>query len=360
MTKTELKHLRSELEKIDERIISLFEERAKISVAIGKLKQEHGLNIYDPAQEAKVYAYLEKKNKGLLPTRALKAIFREIISISRELQSPITVAHLGPEASFAHMAALSHFGTSARFFPQANVFRVFDEIERGKVQWGVVPVENSLEGSVNLTLDRLILTPLKIRAEIFLKISHCLLSSGDKLEAISKIYSHPQAFAQCQSWLRANLPAGSLIETESTASAAHAVLGDKHSAAIGSRLAATAYGLNVLSEGIEDNPSNTTRFLVIGKGENTTTGKDKMSMLFATPHSPGALCRALAPFAERDINLLKIESYPVKEKTWDYLFFVDVSGHQKDLKIRECLKELQQKTTFLKILGSYPWGEGAA
>jgi chorismate mutase/prephenate dehydratase len=357
MTETGLKNLRSELKKIDERVICLLNERAEISIEIGKIKNEHGLNIYDPAQEAMVYEYLERKNGGPLPAKALKAIFREIMSASRELQNNITVAYFGPEASFTHLAALSHFGTSTRFYPQANVFRVFDEVERGRVQWGVVPVENSLEGSVNLTLDRLILTPLKIRAEIFLKISHCLLSKGERLEAISKVYSHPQAFAQCQAWLRANLPHGSLIEMESTASAAQAVLGEKRSAAIASRLAASTYGLNILSEGIEDNPSNTTRFLVVGEGNTAITGKDKMSMLFATPHAPGALYRALAPFAQRNINLVKIESYPVKEKPWDYLFFVDVSGHQEESKIQECLKKLQQKTTFLKVLGSYPRGE---
>jgi chorismate mutase/prephenate dehydratase len=274
------------------------------------------------------------------------------------LQKPTTVAFLGPEASFSHLAARLHFGNSSRFIPQQGIARAFDEVERGTIDWCVVPVENSQEGSVNITLDRLVLTPLKIRAEIFLRISQCLISSAKDIKSIKKIYSHPQALAQCQFWIKANLPNCVLYETESTAVAAQMVKGKKSQAAIAGSLAATANGLNILVEGIEDNTSNTTRFLVLGNGESEATGKDKTSLIFATPDLPGALHRALDSFAGRKINLSKIESHPVKGRLWEYLFFVDLSGHINDKDIKSCLMELKEKTSFLKILGSYPKAEG--
>ena len=351
--------LRRDLKETDGKIVKLLNERALLSAEIGRAKAEKGLDVFDASQEAKLLAYLAKVNEGALPEKYLKAIFREIISSSRALQKPVTVAFLGPHATFSHLAAESYFGTSTSFIPQASIFHVFDEAEKGKVQWGVVPVENSLEGSVNLTLDRLILTPLKIRAEIFLKITHCLLAPGKRLDRIRRVYSVPQVLAQCQGWLRTNLSRCVLAETESTAAAARLVRKDKSGAAIGSSLAAATYGLNILSEGIEDNPSNTTRFLVIGEGESKVTGADKTSILFGTRHSPGALYHALKPFVERRINLMKIESYPIKERIWEYLFFVDFSGHGDDPEIRKCMKAIRGKTNFLKILGSYPRGEEA-
>lgn len=357
MTLTPLERLRQELKETDRKIVKLLNERAELSIEIGKIKAENGLDVYDASQEAKIFKYLGKVNEGMLPEKYLKTIFREIISASRALQKPITVAFLGPEATFSHLAAQSYFGTATSFFPQATIFHVFDEVEKGKVEWGVVPVENSLEGSINLTLDRLILTPLTIRAEIFLRISHCLLSQKDRMEGITRVYSIPQVLAQCQGWLRANLPQCILIEAESTAAAARLVQKDNDGAAIGSRLAATTYSLNILSEGIEDNPSNTTRFLVIGEGKSKVTGRDKTSILFGTPHTPGALYDSLEPFAERKINLMKIESYPVKERLWEYLFFVDFAGHIDDVEIKKCMDDLRKKTTYLKILGSYPRGE---
>jgi chorismate mutase/prephenate dehydratase len=281
-----------------------------------------------------------------------------VISASRDLQKPTTVAFLGPETSFSHLAARRHFGESSLWSPQPGIARVFDEVERGSVDWGVVPVENSQEGSVNITLDRLILTPLKIRAEIFLRISQCLISSAKDLGSIKKIYSHPQALAQCQAWITANLPHCMLQERESTAAAVQMVKGKKTEAAIGSSLSALENELQILARGIEDNTSNTTRFLVIGNGETTATGKDKTSLVFATPHSPGSLYRALAPFARRRINLFKIESHPVKERLWEYLFFVDIDGHIAEKEVMSCLTELKKKTTLLKILGSYPRAEG--
>ena len=358
MMKAQLEKLRKTMKEKDREIIRLLNERSRISLRIGGVKGEEGLDVYDPAQEAKVYGYLRELNCGPLPPVAIDTIFREVISASRDLQKPTTVAFLGPEASFSHLAARRHFGESGSLFPQPGIARVFDEIERGSADWGVVPVENSQEGSVNVTLDRLVLTPLKIRAEIFLRISQCLISSANDLQSIRRIYSHPQALAQCRTWLAANLPRCVLQERESTAAAAQMVKGKKTEAAIGSSLAALENGLQILAEGIEDNSSNTTRFLVIGKGETAATGKDKTSLVFTTPHSPGSLYRALAPFARRRINLIKIESHPVKERLWEYLFFVDIVGHIADEEVIHCLQELKKKTTLLKILGSYPRAEG--
>jgi chorismate mutase / prephenate dehydratase len=357
MTLTSLDRLRRDLKETDGKIVKLLNERALLSMKIGKDKAKKGLDVFDASQEAKIFAYLQDVNEGMLPEKYLKAIFREIISASRALQKPVTVAFLGPHATFSHLAAQSYFGTSTGFIPQGSIFHVFDEVEKGKVQWGVVPVENSFEGSVNLTLDRLILTPLKIRAEIFLRISHCLLAPGKRMDRIKRVYSVPQALAQCQGWLRTNLPQCALAEAESTAAAARIVREDRDGAAIGSRLAAATYGLNILSAGIEDNPSNTTRFLVMGEGETKMTGTDKTSIIFGTPHVPGALYHALEPFVARRINLMKIESYPLKERLWEYLFFVDFSGHVDDPEIKKSMNALRGKTSFLKILGSYPKGE---
>ncbi|HPK53227.1 MAG TPA: prephenate dehydratase [Smithellaceae bacterium] len=356
--KSRLETLRERMKEKDREIIKLLNERSGISVRIGEVKGEEGLKVYDPAQEAKVYSYLQELNCGPLPSSAVMTIFREIISASRSLQQPTTVAFLGPATSFSHLAAQRHFGNSSRFFPQPGIAHVFDDVEKGTMDWGVVPVENSQEGSVDITLDRLVLTQLKIRAEMFLRISQCLISSAKDLKRIKKIYSHPQALAQCQLWLKANLPQATLYETDSTAAAVRMVKGRRTQAAIGSSLAAAKNRLNVVAAGIEDSTSNTTRFLVIGNGESHPTGKDKTSLVYATPHSPGSLYRALAPFARRQINLIKIESHPVKERLWEYFFFVDIVGHIAEMEVEICLNELKKKTTFLKILGSYPRAEG--
>ncbi len=358
MTRKRLEELRTKMKEKDREIIRLLNERSQVSLEIGKVKGEDGIDVYDPAQEARVHGYLQELNQGPLPGKSVTSIFREIISASRSLQRLTTVAFLGPEASFSHLASRMHFGESSRFFPQTGIARVFDEVEKEAIDWGVVPVENSLEGSVNITLDRLIVTPLKIRAEIYLRISQCLISSAENIADIKKIYSHPHALAQCQVWLKTNLPNCALSEADSTAAAAQMVRDKKDEAAIGSALAANIYGLNILAEGIEDNSSNMTRFLVIGRRESEPTGDDKTSLIFATPDSPGALHRALDSFASRNINLAKIESHPVKERLWEYLFFVDMLGHINDERSQTCLNELKEKTTLLRILGSYPKARG--
>jgi chorismate mutase/prephenate dehydratase len=357
MKKPSLKDLREKLHKKDREIVKLLNERAQLSMEVGRTKNSLGNGIYDPAQESKVYQYLKEINEGPLPEHDLINIFGEIISSSRALQEPTTVAYLGPEASFCYLAAQDHFGKSALYYSQPRVAEVFDEVERDRVAWGVVPVENSLEGSVKTTLDRLIATPLTIRAEIFLRISHCLLSLGTQPEKVKRVYSHPQALAQCQGWLKSNLPHCHRIEVDSTVAAAQRVLNDREGAAIGSARAATTYGLQIIAEGLEDSSSNTTRFFVIGKGQSARTGNDKTSVLFAAAHVPGSLHKALGPFAKEGINLTRIESYPTRDRIGKYLFFVDFAGHRDEKKIKKCLTNMEGITTIFKVLGSYPQGE---
>ena len=354
-----LKKLREELGKQDQEILRLLNERGRLAIEVGRVKNRKGREVYDPSQEAKVFAQLTGSNPGPLPDQAVRHIFREIISSSRALQAPISVAYLGPEASFTHQAALAHFGREASFCPKPAIAEIFREVERDLIPWGVVPIENSLEGSVRQTQSQLISTSAGIRTEIFLRITLCLLASHQRAEKIKRIYSHPHALGQCREWLRKNLPDCRQIETGSTAEAARRVLADRGGAAVASRIAATTYGLHILDEGIEDYPENATRFLVIGKGASGPTGDDKTSILFATPHVPGALHQALTPFSRAKVNLLRIESHPMRERIWEYLFFVDFEGHAAEKKTAKVLREMKARTTFLKHLGSYPRGEQA-
>ncbi len=359
MKKTPLDELRAAVKERDRELVRLLNERAKLAVEIGRVKAGQNRPVYDPAQEAQVYARLEALNEGPLTGPALRDVFREILSQSRALQTPMTVAYLGPEASFSHLAALSHFGRQARYVPAATIAEVFDAAEKEKNVWGVVPVENSTEGAVKRTLDRLMATPLAIRAERFLRITLCLMAQRSGRRGIRRIYSHPQALAQCQGWLDRNVPRAERLEVASTAAAVRKALAEKDAAAVGSPMAAEAYGLSAVASGIEDSPWNTTRFFVIGRGESDPTGRDKTSILFGTPHVPGTLLKALETLAGEGLNMTRIESYPLRDRRWEYLFFVDFLGHRRDEKVRRCLDAMASRTTLIKILGSYPQGEEA-
>jgi chorismate mutase/prephenate dehydratase len=354
-----LRKLRDELRRQDREILRLLNERGRLAIEVGRVKNRKGTEIYDPSQEAKVFAQLTRKNPGPLPDQAIRNIYGEIISSSRALQGSISVAYLGPEASFTHQAALAHFGKAASFCPKPTIADIFGAVERDLVPWGVVPIENSLEGSVRQTQSQLISTSAEIRAEIFLRITLCLLASREGMKKIRRVYSHPHALGQCREWLRKNLPGCRQIETGSTAEAAERILKDREGAAVASRIAAGAHGLQVLKGGIEDYPENATRFLVMGKGASKPTGDDKTSILFSTPHVPGALHRALAPFSRAKVNLMRIESHPLRERKWEYFFFVDFEGHSEEQKTAKVLREIKTRTTFLKNLGSYPRGEQA-
>ena len=353
MKKPGIENVRREIRHKDREIVRLLNARARLSQEVGKIKGREGIGVYDPAQESRVLNEIAALNGGPLAVEALGHIYREILSSSRALQAPLAVACLGPEGSFAHLAALDRFGRSARMAPQDTIGAVFDAVEKMKADIGVVPLENSVEGPVRVTLERLIATPLSIRGEIFLRISHCLMARGAK-GRIRRVYSHPQALAQCRQWLARNLPLAVPVETESTSAAVLQALQDREAAAIGSRLASEIHGLPIVEEGIEDHPANTTRFIVIGRGANGPTGRDKTSILFSTQHRPGALHAALEPFAAAGINLLRIESHPARDRMWRYLFFIDLEGHSGEQTVKDCLRKLQRKTAFLKVLGSYP------
>ncbi|HOK07258.1 MAG TPA: prephenate dehydratase [Syntrophales bacterium] len=358
MTGTEMERLRAEIARLDEGIVALLNERAALARALGELKERAGMAFYDPAQEARVMERIARAGDGPLAPESLKEIYREILAACRALQGPVTVACLGPAGSFSHAAVERVFGRGARCLFAPAIPDVFDAAERDASALALVPVENSREGSVKTTLERLVTTPLVIVSEVCLRVSHCLVTADGGTDGIRRVYSHPQALGQCRRWLRENLPQALWVETESTARAVERARGEEDAAAVGGRLAAEIHGMKVAVEGIEDSPRNTTRFLVLGRRATPPSGRDKTSLLFTTRHAPGALHEALGPFAAAGVNLLRIESHPIRERMWEYLFFVDLEGHAGMEPLRSCLAALEGKTSSLKILGSYPRKEG--
>ncbi len=352
-----LKHLREKIEAVDDEILQLLNRRAEIVLEVGKLKSKGNMDFYDPRRESGVLNRLALQNSGPFPAHAVSPVFHEIISACRSLEVKLDVVYLGPEATNTHMACLDHFGSSIRAVPKENIPEVFEAVERGEASYGVVPIENTAEGSVSLTLDMLIESEVKIFGEIVMRISHDLLSLNRKPEEIRKIYSHPQALGQCRKWLRKNYPSVSLVETTSTAKAAQMAAGDSNAAAIASSFAARLYDLKVVRSQIEDYFHNYTRFLVLSRQNAEKTGKDKTSILFSISHAPGTLNQVLGHFSEKGMNLTKIESRPVRDRAWEYVFFIDFEGHVKEEPVAELLAELEKKIPFLKVLGSYPQGE---
>ncbi len=319
-------------------------------------KQNRGMrkSFYVPSREKAIYERLTGKNPGPFPNEAVCKVFREIISASLNMEMPMKVAFLGPPSTFTHMATMLQFGLSAQLVALKSIPAVFEEVERGRAHYGVVPVENSTEGVVNHTLDMFFDSELQMIAEVMLEISHNLLSKSGDLEKISKIVSHPQPLAQCRHWLETNMADTPLLDVASTAAAAQMATEDDSVAAIASHAAATQYNLQVVKAKIEDNPHNFTRFLVIGKKTPEKSGADKTSIMFSVKDEPGILYRMLEPFSKRQINLAKIESRPMKQKAWEYIFFLDLIGHVEDQKITAAIEELRSHCHFLKILGSYP------
>jgi chorismate mutase/prephenate dehydratase len=346
--------LRQRIETLDGQILSLLNERAEIAIQVGKEKSDAKMDSYDPQREKVIVETLVLQNNGPFPKQAIAPVFREIISACRSLETEITVAYLGPPATHTHLACLEYFGSSAQTQPKESIQEVFEAVERRKTSYGVVPVENSTEGSVNQTLDRLIESEAMICGEVMIPISHHLLSRSGRLEDIRAIYSHPSALEQCRKWLRKNLPHVEVADAASTAKAAQMAAENPKTAAIASSLAGSFYGLKVVESRIEDYLNNYTRFLVIGLHASPRTGRDKTSILFSISHAPGALYQALKPFSDKGINLTKIESRPVKHRPWEYVFFLDFEGHATDAPIREVMAELERSALFLKLLGSYP------
>ncbi len=349
-----LSQLRKKINEIDEKIVSLLNQRAKLCLGIGKLKAKKKASVYVPDREKSIYDRILKSSKGPLSKKALAAIYREIMSGSLALEKAIRIAYLGPPATFTHIAALKKFGSQVRYQPVNNISDIFTEVERGRCDYGVVPIENSVEGAVNHTLDMFTESDLKICSEISLEISHNLLAKSKKPMKIKRIYSNPQVFGQCRLWLEANVPNAELIEVSSTTKAAEEAAKRKDSAAIASKLAAECYGLRIIARSIEDSAHNVTRFLIIGKTESQPTKTDKTSIMFSVKDKVGALHDMLVPFKKRRINLTKIESRPSKKRAWQYYFFVDMEGHNKSKKVQQALNELSKKCAYLKVLGSYP------
>jgi len=350
----EIAKLRKRIDKIDEHILDSLNERARLSLVIGKAKSRKSTSAYVPDREEEIYKRLLSKNNGPLSSDSLKAIYREIMSSSLSLEKPLKITYLGPPFTFTHLAALKKFGSSVEYVACSSITDIFVEVERDRADYGVVPIENSIEGAVNHTLDMLIDSSLKICSEIYLEVSHNLLSKSSNLEKIKMVYSNPQVFGQCRLWLEGNMPGVELREVSSTTKAAEIVTKEKNSAAIGSLLAAKKYNLAVLAKSIEDIPHNITRFLVIGKTLARPTKDDKTSVMFSVKDKVGALHDTLAPFKKNNINLTKIESRPSKRRHWEYYFFVDLEGHYEDEKVKKSLSELKNECLLLKILGSYP------
>lgn len=353
-TSRSLAELRTEIDQIDSHLVDLLSQRASVASEVGRIKAAQERDFHVPSREREVQDRVAQLNQGPLPPEALRGIFREIMSACLALESPLKIAFLGPKATFSHLATMHHFGLSAQLEPQKSIPSVFEEVEKGKALYGVVPVENSTEGVVTHTLDMFVDSNLVITAEIILDIHHDLLSRTGRMEDIRKVYSHPQPLAQCRRWLEDNLPGVPLVDVASTAVAAQIVSEDYSAAAIASELAASLYDLKVVRSRIEDQVNNVTRFLVVSKKPSDPTGNDKTSILFSVKDEPGILYRMLEPFARRGVNLAKIESRPVKTKAWEYIFFLDMEGHISEQLVKEAIEELRQFCQFLKILGSYP------
>ncbi len=352
----ELFELRAKIDGIDTQIVSLINERLGVSASVGELKKRFASKVLDRSRESLIMDRICRLNQGPVDDSVLQYIFSVIMAASRELQKPQTIAYLGPEATHSNLAALNHFRHAGLFVPYRSIPEIFAEVERGGCQFGVVPVENSIEGAVNHTLDMLFESEVKITAEHYQTISHDLLSVWGNLEAVEVVYSHPQPFAQCRSWLQRNLPDAVLEECSSTAQAAQKAADNPKSAAIASTKAAQVYGLKVVSSKIEDSSRNETRFLVLGRDDQAPTGDDKTSVMFVTSHVPGALFTTLEPVSDAGINMVKLESRPTKRENWSYFFIMDIEGHKDDARVKRVLATMKELCLYLKVLGSYAKG----
>jgi chorismate mutase/prephenate dehydratase len=349
--KDELGRLRDEIDALDEDVLARLNRRAQIAHRIGEIK--HG-NIYRPEREAQVLRRLTALNAGPLPEGAVSRIFREIMSACLALEQPLRIAYLGPEGTFSESAATKHFGSAPSFAPLPAIDDVFRAVEAGNADYGVVPVENSSEGAVGRTLDLLLSMPLSICGEVSLRIHQHLMSKRDSLDGVKRLYSHAQSLGQCHEWLNRKLPAMARVPVASNAEAARLAAEDDESCAIAGEAAAARYGLKVLAHSIEDDPNNTTRFLVIAEHDAGPSGRDKTSFVCSALNRPGAVHALLGPLAEKGVSMTRLESRPSRSGLWEYVFFVDVEGHRSDPAVAAALEAVAARASFLKILGSYP------
>jgi chorismate mutase/prephenate dehydratase len=351
----QLKQLRDQIDAIDDELLQLVNKRAGFAQQIGKIKKS-GV-VYRPEREAQILTRIQEQNAGPISNAHIKRLFTEIMSVCRAMEKPMSVAFLGPSGTFSEEAAFKRFGNAITTVACDSIDDVFRTVESDAVNYGVVPVENSTEGAVGTSMDLLLQTPLTICGEIQLPVHQFLMAQQTELAQINKIYSHPQSLAQCRHWLKTNLPHipnSALINTASNADAARQAASDKQAAAIASKRAAELFQLSICAKNIEDDPRNTTRFLVIGNQTVNASGKDKTSLIMSTNNRSGAIYQLLEPLAQHNVSMSRLESRPSRTGLWHYVFFVDIEGHQDDGNVAAALAELREKATFLKILGSYP------
>jgi chorismate mutase/prephenate dehydratase len=353
-----LEEIRERIDAVDAEIHALINERARLAqtVGISKHADGHTVDFYRPEREAQVLRMALERNRGPLRNEEILRLFREIMSACLAQQEPLKVGFLGPEGTFTQAAVLKHFGHSVRALPLATIDEVFHEVESGSADFGVVPIENSAEGTVTYTLDRFVNSPLRICGEVELRIHQHLMGRMESLDQIERVCSHQQSLAQCRGWLDEHLPNTERVAATSNAEAARRARDERGTAAIAGQAAAEVYGLNVLVTEIEDHADNSTRFLIIGRKLFSPSGKDKTTLLVSTSHtdSPGALHRLLEPFARHRISLTRIESRPSRRRKWDYVFFLDVEGHAEDARLSKALAQLKQRASLFRVLGSYP------
>ena len=358
MTKpTDILEIRNKIDAIDNKILDLLKDRIDCAKSIGKLKDASSRAKWDPKREREIFERLLTANEGVFPERSLNSIFHEIITSCRLSQKKIEIAYLGPEATFTHLAGVKYFGQSATYKSMESIDEVFSEVEKGRTTYGIVPVENSIEGAVFSTLDSFMKYNIKICGEIQLPITHNLVCRSGNIEDIQTVASHAQPLAQCREWLKKNLPSVPTLPVFSTGAAAQMASNNPNIGAIASSLAIKTYQLQVVVKGIEDYQGNTTRFLVIGRKSPSKSGSDKTSLLLGLLDRPGALNEVLAVLSSKNINLAKIESRPVKGKQWTYLFFLDMLGHIEDPTIEEACTVLRETSSYFEWLGSYPLTE---
>jgi chorismate mutase/prephenate dehydratase len=344
---------RKAIDGIDAELIKLLNERTRHVLAIGEIKLKAGEEIYAPHREDAVLKRICRLNEGPVTDESLRAIYREIMSSALSLEKTLTIAYLGPEATFTHQAAIRRFGASLNYSPQKTIGDVFAAVSKRQADYGVVPIENSTEGVVTHTLDMFVDSDLKIVAQIVLPVQHCLLADCRRSQ-IQRLYAHPQALAQCRTWVQTNLPRAEIIETSSNARSAELAAREKWAGAIAGVLASERYGVPVVEYDIQDNVANATRFLVLGRQCSPPTGNDRTSVMFSLVDRVGALYSALAPFRRYRINMTKIESRPSKRKAWEYFFFVDCEGHTSDHKLAKAIALLGEHCSYVKVLGSFP------
>lgn len=353
----EIEELRKRIDQVDLELIKLLKERSELVNRILEVKKRLGLPLKDVKREKEVLENIKTKAiEFALDPVLIEEVFRKIIGLSMSSYRDISVAYLGPKGSFTEMAARKFLnGANVQYVAKPTIREVFRSVEAGDVDMGVVPIENSIEGPVNATLDLLLDTSLKIYGEVELRVDHCLLAGlGSTIEDIKVVFSHPQAIAQCRTFLETVIPQAEIVEVNSTSKAAEIVRNLRGAAAIASEYTASVYGLQVLARSIQDYHNNYTRFLVLSLKEHPPTGLDKTSLIFSVPNKPGSLYKALEPFALKNVNLTKIESRPTRGKPWDYVFYMDMEGHRFDPNVREAISELESRASFLKVLGSYP------